>query len=124
MLGLAIDPKRVCPLTINDLALDATGSPYFVSDADAVGQHVRQRLMFFKREWFLDLDAGIDHFAFTLGIRPERAPIAEAALKAEIIATPGVVEILEWDSEYDRSSRGLKVTRCIITTIYGQSTIF
>ncbi len=110
-VGLSIQPH-------NDLRLDVTGSPILVTDAEAIGEHIRQRLKLFRSEWFLDKAAGVDWFTYILGRPPSELPIAESIIKAEIAATPGVSEILEFSARYDRASRGLKIERCQVATVF------
>lgn len=110
-VGLSIQPH-------NDLRLDETGSPILVTDAEAIGEHIRQRLTLFKSEWFLDKAAGVDWFTYILGRPPSELPIAESVIKAEIAATPGVSEILEFSASYDRASRGLRIERVQILTVF------
>lgn len=110
-VGLSILPH-------NDLALDATGSPILVFDAEAIGEHIRQRLMLWAREWFLNESAGVDWTRYVLGRPPSELPLAESIIKAEIAATPGVAEILEFSAVYDRASRGLRIERCQVATVF------
>lgn len=61
-VGLAVAPTGpgiALGHASNDLVLDETGSLVLVRDAEAVGQHARQRLMMFRGEWFLDPEAGV-----------------------------------------------------------------
>jgi hypothetical protein len=110
-VGLSIEPH-------NDLRVDDTGSPVLVCDAEAIGEHIRQRLKLFKGEWFLDKAAGVDWFTYILGRPPSELPIAESVIKAEIAATPGVSEILEFSATYDRASRGLRIEWVQILTVF------
>lgn len=110
-VGLSIQPH-------NDLRLDATGSPVLVYDAEAIGEHIRQRLKLWAREWFLDTGAGVDWMRYVLGRPPSEIAIAESVVKAEIAATPGVTEIIEFSAAYDRASRGLRVDRVQILTVF------
>ncbi|WP_406858483.1 hypothetical protein ABEG18_12985 [Alsobacter sp. KACC 23698] len=109
--GLSILPH-------NDVHLDESGNLVMAADAQAVGQHVRQRLMFWRSEWFLNTAAGIDWTRYVLGRPPSDQPIAEAIIKAEILATPGVTEILEFDVSVDRAGRGLKINRVVLLTSF------
>lgn len=109
IIGLAIEPH-------NDLRLGADGGPVLVEDGEAIGQHIRQRLMSWLNEWFLDKSAGVDWTRYVLGRPPQEMQIAEAVIKAEIAATPGVTEIVEFDASYDRRSRGLRIHRCEVVT--------
>lgn len=110
-VGLSIQPH-------NDLRVDDTGSPVLVFDAEAIGEHIRQRLMFWQGEWFLNEDAGIAWTQHILGRPPQELPLAESIIKAEIAATPGVTEILEFSAVYDRASRGLRIERCQVATVF------
>lgn len=109
------------PASFNDWTVDpATGTLAVVRDAAAVGQHVRQRIMAWKNEWFLNPDAGIDWTRYVLGRPPSEREIAEATIKREILATPGVTAIIEFESEYDRRSRGLRLTKVVLQTVFDE----
>lgn len=112
-VGLGIQPH-------NDLALDETGSPVLVVDGEAIGQHIRQRLKLWAGEWFLNEGAGVPWLDHVLGRPPSEIELAEAVIKAEIAATPGVAEIIEFEARYDRASRGLHIDRCQIATVYDE----
>lgn len=108
-VGISIKPY-------NDIELDATGNLKMVYDAEAVGQHARQRLSFFKGEWFLDPSVGVDWFGRILGGLPSLTPLAEAIVKATILKTPGVTAINSIDTVYDSASRGAQVRTCEVET--------
>jgi len=110
-VGLAIEPH-------NDFRLGEDGGPVLVTGSEAVGQHIRQRLMLWREEWFLNPSAGVEWLRYVLGRPPSELPIAESIIKAEIAATPGVVEIYEFSATYDRASRGLRIERCQILTVF------
>ena len=112
-VGLSILPH-------NDVHLDTAGNLVFVTDAEAIGQHVRQRMMFWRGEWFLNVSAGIDWTRYVLGRPFGELAIAEAVIKREILATPGVREILEFEVEVDRKTRGLKLLRCQLLTVFDE----
>lgn len=110
-VGLSIQPH-------NDLRLDSSGSPVLVYDAEAIGEHIRQRVLFWQGEWFLNTAAGVAWTTYVLGRPPSEIAIAESVIKAEITATPGVSEILEFSAAYDRRSRGLRIERVQILTVF------
>lgn len=112
------EPGVNLPTSFNDWHLDETGNLAVVRDAEAVGQHVRQRVAAWKNEWFLNPGAGIDWTRYVLGRPPSEREIAEATIKREILGTPGVVAIIEFDSEYDRRSRGLRLTKVVLQTVF------
>src|SRR5690606_2352093 len=82
-IGLAIDPAT------NDLFLRPNGELAIVRGAEAVGQHVRQRLKTFSGEWFLDTAAGVPWLDEILG-RGYDPALAEAVVKGEVLDTDGV----------------------------------
>lgn len=109
------------------LALDASHDLYLgprsgiaiASDADAVVQGIRTRLLMFRGEWFLDVNAGTPWFEEVLTDGQDIRRV-ESALKTQILATPGVESILSFDLNFDRATRDLSVT-FEVDTIYGPS---
>lgn len=114
--GLAIDQAS------NDLYLAADGSLATVSDALAVGQHVRQRLQTFEGEWFLDSTAGVPWLDRILG-RAYDPALAEAVVKAEILDTDGVTEITSFSVSFDRETRGVTIRSVEVGTIFDEEVI-
>jgi len=112
-VGLSILPH-------NDIHVDGTGSRVFVYDAEAVGQHVRQRLKFWANEaaWFNGETDGVAWTTYVLGRPPQEQAIAESMIKREVLATPEVTAITEFEARYDRKSRGLIIDRLVVTTVY------
>lgn len=86
----------------------------FVIGADEVAQRVTQRLRTFLGEWFLDLDIGVPYYQEILVKNPS-STIIEGRLKAEIIGTPGVIEIEEFELEVDNELRQATVVTRIIS---------
>lgn len=112
-IGLAIDPAT------NDLFLRPSGDLAMVNDAEAVGQHVRQRLKTFEGEWFLDTTAGVPWLDQILGKNYDPA-LAEAVVKAEILDTDGVTEITSFSVSFDRATRGLIMRSIAVNTEFDQ----
>ncbi|MCF1502204.1 hypothetical protein L0F51_00295 [Afifella sp. H1R] len=116
-IGLALaSPAAGAP---HDLYLLPDGNLAVVRDAEAVGQHARQRTMAFAEEWFLDSDVGMPWFDDILG-GPSDLPLAEALIKAEIMDTDGVTGIEDFSIRYLRGTRGVDVTRAVIGTEYDE----
>lgn len=111
--GLAIDPNT------NDLMLTHDNNLSVVTGAEAVGQHVRQRLMTFQGEWFLDNTAGVTWLSeiFAKQYNPE---LAEAVVKNEILDTDGVTEISSFSVAFANNIRQLIIRNVEVSTIYGQ----
>lgn len=113
-VGLAIDAST------NDIFLDATGNLATVTDAEAVGQHAKQRLGTFAGEWFLDNAAGVPWLSQILGKGYDPA-LAEAVVKAEILDTDGVTEITSFSVSFDKTSRGVTINEVEVGTVYDET---
>lgn len=109
--------------TNNDLVVDETNNLVLVEDAEAVGQHARQRLMFFKGEWFLDPTIGVDWFGQILGFAENRMPLAEATVKRVLLQTPGVTGLRTVSTEFDRRNRGVKIAKCEVETQFDETAV-
>lgn len=100
-----------------DIALDKdTHDLYFsssdihvVNDLDSVEQSLKVRLLFYLREWFLDTTSGVPYYDDVL-VKNPNVPDIENILKSKIIDTENVTEILEFNSEFDNSTRQLSIT--------------
>jgi len=114
-IGLAIDQ------TTNDLSLAADGNLAMATDAAAVGQHARQRLMTFAGEWFLDTIAGVPWLGEIMGKKYDPA-LAEAVVKAEILDTDGVEEITSFSVSFTRDIRRLEIKDIEVLTVYDEVT--
>jgi hypothetical protein len=102
---------------IYDLYVDKNGDLAMARYAQAVAQHVRQRLMTFQGEWFLDTRAGVVWLSEILAHRYNPA-LAEAVVKAEILGTDGVTEITAFSVAFDRSLRNLIIREVEVGTEY------
>jgi len=116
-IGLALRPNGV---GIHDLALAADGNIDMVYDAEAVGQHARQRLMTYSGEWFLDTTAGVPWLQEIMG-RQYNPALAEAVVKAEVMGTHGVTGIDDFSVSFARTTRDLQIRSMSVTTIYDET---
>lgn len=115
-MGLSLKREGTAPA---DLHLDETGNLVIVTDAEAVGQHVRQRLMAYEGEWFLDREVGVPWFRDLLGGQYDPV-LAESVLKAEILDTDGVTDITTFSVRFDRQTRGLGSYNIEVSTEYDE----
>lgn len=115
-VGLALKRIGTDPA---DVYLDASGNLVMVNDAHAVGQHIRQRLMTYEGEWFLDKEAGVPWFRGLLGGGYDPA-LAEAVIKAEVLDTDGVIEINSFSVRFNREVRELSAFNISVMTDYDQ----
>lgn len=85
----------------NDLSL-TTG-------VEAIQQHLSQRLKTFLNEWFIDKRIGIPYFEHVLKKNFDPT-IIDTVFKREIITTPGVLELLRFEADLDKSTRTLEIS--------------
>jgi hypothetical protein len=76
--------------------------------SDAIAQHVQQRLWLFQGEYFLDETVGVPYFQSILKKRPDLY-VVDAVLKDTILNTPGILELISFDLDYNASTRSLRV---------------
>lgn len=123
-LGLSLDA------TTHDLHLTDEGHLATVTDAAAVGQLGKQRLMTYLGEWFLDTATGVPWFQ-RIFVRPFDDVIAESLIKRSILRTRGVTELLSFEMHAygsdipDRDERRphrrrLNIARCDVRTEFDE----
>lgn len=112
-IGLALDEAT------NDLFLSDDGNLAMVTDAEAVGQHGRQRLQTYSGEWFLDTTCGVPWLDQVLGKGYDPA-LAEAVVKAELLDTDGIEEITSFSVAFDKGSRGLIINEIEVLTMFDE----
>jgi hypothetical protein len=73
---------------------------------EAIRQHLLIKLQTFLGEWFLDEDVGVPYYQEILVKQPSFQTVSQV-LRAQIIDTPGVIELLNFDFVYsaDRELR-------------------
>lgn len=116
MIGFAIDQ------TTNDLFLRTDGTLAVVHDVEAIGQHVRQRLKTFHGEWFLDTEAGVPWLDEVFG-RAYDPALSEALVKAEILDTIGVQEIITFGVAFNQTRRELIISEIEVLTMYDEKVV-
>ena len=87
----------------------------FARDAEATAQKVKSRLLLLAGEWFLDTSAGVPYLQQIM-IKPADLPLAESLIKAAILGTDGVAELVGFATTYDAGTRKLSVTASVRTT--------
>lgn len=93
---------------------------FFIDVPDAVAQAVLTRLRLWQGEWFLDTTEGTPYNQNILG--PVHGHDPDAAIRARVLETEGVVAILAYNSSRDPKTRKLQVGMTI-DTLYGQTAL-
>ncbi len=102
MINLALDKDT------NDLVIE-NFNLQLVENLDQVEQSLKNRLLTFLQEWFLDTTAGLPFYDDIL-IKNPNIPDIENIIKAKIIDTPKVIELVEFNSNFDNAARSYSVT--------------
>jgi len=96
----------------NDIFADQ-GRIRRVSDGAQISQAVRNRLLMYYGEWFLDTTSGVPYLE-SVFTRPTDLVVAESIIKSVIVNTPGILSLNEFDMEYnateDKPVRRLRIS--------------
>lgn len=94
------------------------GAQLFVDTPEGVAQAIKTRLLLATGEWFLDEGAGTPYKESILGYNTQGS--RDLAVKARVLETPGVSEILEYSSDVE--DRKFKVS-LRVQTIYSTTVL-
>ena len=90
------------------------GSADFLIDSAAeVAQRIQTRLLLMRGEWFLDVSDGTPWSTEILGAHTK--PFYDLAIQERVLRTEGVVEIIDYQSNFDGASRALSVSMRVRT---------
>lgn len=88
----------------------STKQPILITEiATAVRQRLHIRLNTFEGEWFYDSYVGVPYFQDILGHKYSKS-IIDNTLRRTIIETEDVVELVEYSSSFNPSSRTFNTT--------------
>lgn len=79
----------------NDIQID-NNNLTLIGGREEIAQVLRQRLRVFLGEWFLDTREGIDYYGEILKKAPDPGQV-DALFKNEILTSPGVIELIEFE---------------------------
>lgn len=96
---------------------DYTLTKIHTNTPECVGQAVLTRLLLWYGEWFMDTLDGTPYMQDIVGTNTNY----DIQIKARILGTPGVKEIVEYASNVS-NTRDLSVN-CLINTIYGTTVV-
>lgn len=94
-----------------------TSGQQFLTGREEIAQTVQTRLALFLGEYFRDITDGTPWFEQILG-KFASLDTAESVLRVRIAATPGVIRLTNFDTNFDINSRKYSVTAGILT-VYG-----
>lgn len=94
-----------------------TSGQQFIGGREEIAQTVKTRLDLFLGEYFRDITDGTPWYEQILG-KFANLNTVESVLRVRISATPGVIRLTSFDTDFDVDSRTYSVTAGILTT-YG-----
>lgn len=106
--------------TTHDLEVSAFDLQ-LIDQSEYLAQKLKIRLLFIYQEWFLDTALGVPYFE-QIWVKTPDIPKIETILKATILETEGVTELLAFSTDLDRAARRLTV-EFTVNTIYGPLTL-
>ncbi len=98
----------------NDLDIQ-NNDLYGVAGQVAIQQDIQQTLQFWYGEWFLDTTKGVPYKQYILVKNPNIDLVQGLLLKA-IQARPGVVQVLDFQFNYDPINRAVAITTVVQIT--------
>jgi len=87
-----------------------------ITDAEALRQRLKNRMLLWLGEWFLAPTVGIDWLDI-LESKPANLVEVDRRLRAELLSDPAVTGITEYESSFDRSARKLTVSWAVTTDV-------
>ena len=79
-----------------------------VSGIEGIQQHLRQRYQMFKGEYYYDKTRGIPYHD-DLFVKSPNPIIVDTIFKQVTLDTPGIIELLKFDLDFDRTTRELNI---------------
>lgn len=101
-----IEPPRDLLLDADGDLIVENGDLLLVRGIEAIRQDAWCRLRFFRGEWFLDTLAGVEYFQ-RIFKKPADVDSARDIFQREILATPGVTEVVSLEVAFDGRTRVL-----------------
>lgn len=83
---------------------------------DSTAQRLKIRLLTFKGEWFLNTNFGIPYYQVVFQKRVTKGQV-DSIFRVEILSTPDVETIVNFDSIFNNATREYTLTfSCIVTS--------
>lgn len=97
-----------------------TAADFYENTPAGVAQAAMTRLLLYTGEWFVDTSDGTPWRTEVLGKYTQGA--YDTVLKQRVLGTPGLRQILNYESSFDGATRTLAVSMQL-DTIYGVTTV-
>lgn len=104
----------------NDLVFDGEEFLLTKTTDETLAQRLRIKLKTFLGEWAFNIEAGVPWFQEILGKKGSKSK-ADSIIRQQVLDTPGVDEILDFQSVLNTSSREYAITSLVIKDADGGS---
>lgn len=88
----------------------------YLTENDAIALLLKDRLLLWFGEWFLDVTAGV-HWPLILGIKPPQILLAEQEVRRIVLATEGVTQVTQLTISFSHETFTADMT-VEVSTIY------
>ncbi len=92
------------------------------NDDQAVAQRVKQALLLFKGEWFLDKELGVPYYEDILGTKNSIDTIRAVFVNA-IRSVEGIKDLIEFNVEFDDATGTLNIKLTIVDELNNEINI-
>lgn len=115
-----------------DMMFGHNAGDFWHNAPEGVGQSVKTRLLLFSGEWFLDTVEGTPWGGFPLNplvveqgqiLAEQTEAMRDVAILSRVIATEGVLTVMNYNSQFDPDSRAFSVAMNL-DTLYGPVSLF
>ena len=96
-------------LTTQDIEVFGTDLRVLSEQSEATTQRLKIRLLFFRGEWFLNIDYGIPYYEEIYTKNVTQAAV-DNIFRDQILDTEGVTSITSFESTFDKGSRAYSLT--------------
>lgn len=87
----------------HDLVIE-NGNLQIADEDRQIEQRLKVRLLFIFGEWFLNTASGVPYYE-SIWKKSPNLPQVDTILKSTILGTPGILELISFEGEYDNGSR-------------------
>jgi hypothetical protein len=103
-----------------DMTFGNSLASFWIDVPDAPAQAIKTRLWLNEGEWFLAPEDGTPWNTQVLG--KYTASSRDIVVRGRVLGTPGVIDVDEFSSAFDRNTRGY-AAQMRVATEYGQTTV-
>lgn len=90
-----------------------------ITDAEQTIQNIRERLLSYLGDYFLDLEHGVPYYQ-TIFTKPFNLTNVENIIKSKVLEDEDVTEFAQFTTTFDPERRSLSISM-VVNTVYGST---